>query len=133
MSSVSMSRISSISTSMASLCEQRHKKLLFKILNGKSWVDFTYRWIKELLQLIVKPHLDSQSLPDQAHLMWTVFGGKKLFPTLLDLCPLFIEIHAQICSIWRTFAVIHLFQTALHFPSCCFRHSCCCWMFFIIN
>lgn len=81
----------------------------------------TYRRIKQFLQFIVQPHLDGQTLANQAHLMWTIFGGEELFATLFDFGALFIEVHPKICPIWWTFGVVHLFQTALHL-----WYGCCC-------
>lgn len=79
---------------------------------GLIWCDdssykiVTNRWIEELLEFIVQPHFDSQTLSDQAHLVWSVFGGEELFTTFLNCFTLLREIHAEIGSVWRPLAII---------------------------
>lgn len=71
----------------------------------------TYRGIEELLQLVVQPHLDGQPLPDQGHLMRSVFGSEELLPPLLHL-PLVAEVDPQPCPV--RWPLVQCFHAAMH-------------------
>lgn len=74
----------------------------------------TYRRIKQLLQLIVEPHLNGQPLADQAHLVRSVLGCQELLAALLDRLSFFAEVDAQSGPIRRALAIVQGLQAALH-------------------
>lgn len=92
------------------LIQQNHKL----IVNDSKYTLITlatYWGIKELLQLVVQPHLDGQPLPDQAHLVRSIFGGEEFLPPLLHLA-LVAEVDPQSCPVRRPF--VQCFHAAVH-------------------
>lgn len=83
------------------------------IVNYANKTTFTYWGIKEFLQLIVQPHFDGQSLPDQTHLVRSVFGSEEFLSSLLHFA-LVAEIHPQSCPVRGPFAVVQCFHSAVH-------------------
>lgn len=135
MSSVSISRISSMSTSIASVCGKRarwsrgrmkirkgHKLKLHATTteietNFTTYSIHTYGWVVQLLQFVVQPHLDGEPLPDEAHLVRAVLGREEFLPPLLHLA-LLGEVDPQAGAARRTLAVVHGLNAALHLRWC---------------